>query len=69
LVEAGAALQTADADALENATRRLLADPAERAQLGIRAQELVKSQQGATERTIVCLESLITATTSHELAA
>ena len=55
--------------ALEGVTRRLLADPTERAQLGTRAQELVKSQQGATERTIVCLESLIHATAPHELAA
>ena len=69
LAEAGAGLQIADAAALEEAVRRLLADPAERAQLGTRAQELVKSQQGATERTIVCLESLISATKAHELAA
>ena len=61
LVEAQAAIQIADADALVEGIRRLLADPAERAQLGLRAQELVKSQQGATERTISCLDSLLQA--------
>ena len=69
LVEAGAAIQIADQEALIDATRRLLANPADRAQLGTRAQELVKSQQGATERTIVCLESLIHPAEPHELAA
>jgi 3-deoxy-D-manno-octulosonic-acid transferase len=69
LVEAKAAVQIADAGALQDVTRRLLANPAERAQLGDKAQALVKSQQGATERTIVCLESLIQATKAHDLAA
>ncbi|HEV8060230.1 MAG TPA: 3-deoxy-D-manno-octulosonic acid transferase [Gemmataceae bacterium] len=69
LVEAGAAVQVSDAAAMEDVSRRLLANPAERAQLGTRAQELVKSQQGATERTIACLESLIQPTKAHELAA
>ena len=69
LVAAKAVVQITEAGALEEVTRRLLADPAERAQLGARAQELVKSQQGATERTLVCLDSLITPTKTHELAA
>jgi 3-deoxy-D-manno-octulosonic-acid transferase len=69
LIEAGAALQIADGQALKESVGRLLADPAERAQLGARAQELVKSQQGATERTMASLESLMNKTTSHELAA
>jgi 3-deoxy-D-manno-octulosonic-acid transferase len=69
LIEAGAALQIADALALKESVGRLLADPAERAQLGAKAQELVKSQQGATERTMACLESLMNKTTLHERAA
>jgi 3-deoxy-D-manno-octulosonic-acid transferase len=69
LVEARAALQIADADSLVDVLRNLLADPAERGQLGVRAQELVKSQQGATERTITCLDTLIEVTPAHERAA
>ena len=69
LVEAGAAVQVSDAAALEDVSRRLLANAAERDRLGTRAQELVKNQQGATERTLVCLESLIQATKAHDLAA
>jgi 3-deoxy-D-manno-octulosonic-acid transferase len=69
LLEAKAAIQVSESTALEEAIRSLLADPAERAQLGARAQELVKSQQGATARTIVCLESLLSATSAHERAA
>jgi 3-deoxy-D-manno-octulosonic-acid transferase len=69
LVEARAALQIAAADGLVEVLSKLLADPTERAQLGLRAQELVKSQQGATERTISCLDTLLQATPAHERAA
>jgi 3-deoxy-D-manno-octulosonic-acid transferase len=69
LVETGSALQVLDAQALQEGVKRLLADPTERAQLGAKAQELVKSQQGATERTLACLDTLIRTAPPHELAA
>jgi 3-deoxy-D-manno-octulosonic-acid transferase len=59
LVAGGAALEAADAAALEKATLRLLADPASRQALGQAARRLVASQQGATERTIAALEPLL----------
>jgi 3-deoxy-D-manno-octulosonic-acid transferase len=69
LVDAGAAYQVADAAGLENAIRRLLADPAERARLGSTARELVLQQQGATDRTVTLLDELITATKTPPRAA
>jgi 3-deoxy-D-manno-octulosonic-acid transferase len=59
LTEAGAAIQVADSSSLETALRRLLAQPAVRAQMGQAAREFVRSQQGATDRTIALLEQLI----------
>jgi 3-deoxy-D-manno-octulosonic-acid transferase len=58
LLEAGAAIQVLDSGGLEAAVRRLLHDPAERQRLGGAARELVRRQQGATERTIDCLDRL-----------
>ncbi len=52
LVEAGAAVQVADGAGLDRAIRRLLADAVERARLGAAARDLVRRQQGATERTV-----------------
>jgi 3-deoxy-D-manno-octulosonic-acid transferase len=59
LVEAGAAVQVADAAGLDEAVGRLLVDPLERRRLGEAAQQLVRSQQGATERTLACLDQLL----------
>jgi 3-deoxy-D-manno-octulosonic-acid transferase len=58
LVVAGGAVQVQDAAELEMVTRRLLADAAERHRLGEAANQFVRQQQGATERTISLLESL-----------
>ena len=69
LVESSAALQVTDADGLETAIRRLLDDPRERQRLGAAAQQLVRYQQGATQRTIECLDRLIGASGQSEHAA
>jgi 3-deoxy-D-manno-octulosonic-acid transferase len=58
LVAAGAAIQVTDALGLGTAIERLLKDPCERQCLGAAAQELVRSQQGATERTLRYLDRL-----------
>ena len=59
LLENGAAVQVRDANELDQQIRRLLGDPACRAQLGEAARLFVQSQQGATERTLVLLDALI----------
>jgi 3-deoxy-D-manno-octulosonic-acid transferase len=59
LVEAGAAIQIPDADALELAVERVLRDPQERRRLGSAAQDFVRSRQGATERTLKYLDQLL----------
>jgi 3-deoxy-D-manno-octulosonic-acid transferase len=64
LVAAKAAVQVADAAALEAAVGRLLADRAERARLGAAARKFVASQQGATERTVALLAPLAKARVS-----
>jgi 3-deoxy-D-manno-octulosonic-acid transferase len=69
LVQAGAAWQVADAHELERTVERLLDDPVERQRLGHAAQRLVRSQQGATERTIDCLGRLLTGFGARENAA
>jgi 3-deoxy-D-manno-octulosonic-acid transferase len=58
LTTAGAAIQVTDAATLENTMEQLLADAAARERLGYAARQLVRSQQGATERTIDRLEGL-----------
>lgn len=59
LLEARAAVQTADAEALDNAVRRLLDDVVERNRLGEAARRLVQQQQGATERTLDQIDGLL----------
>ncbi len=59
LVEAGGAIQVADAVELEHAVQRLLSTPAERDSLGQAGRHFVLSQQGATERTIDLLKGLL----------
>ncbi len=50
LLANGGALRVADADALAAAVGRLLADPAERAERGRKAQALIRANRGAGER-------------------
>jgi 3-deoxy-D-manno-octulosonic-acid transferase len=59
LVAAGGAVQVEDADGLGRVVRRLLDAPAERKALGVAANALVRSQQGATVRTLALLEGLV----------
>jgi 3-deoxy-D-manno-octulosonic-acid transferase len=58
LERAGASLRVADAAALAPAFARLLADPDERARMGRAGQEAVRTQRGATLRTLHALEAL-----------
>jgi 3-deoxy-D-manno-octulosonic-acid transferase len=69
LLQAAAAIQVGDARALEQALERLLNAPAERLRLGTAAQELVRLQQGATERTIHCLDQLLARNRADSRAA
>jgi len=69
LLHAGAAIQVGTPVELETAVRRLLQDKAERDRLGVAARQLVSLQQGATERTIDLLDTLIASAASHERAA
>ena len=61
LLLANAAIQVRDALELAAAMRRLLADEAQRRRLGAAARELVRQQQGATERTLEVLDEFIAA--------
>jgi 3-deoxy-D-manno-octulosonic-acid transferase len=58
LIAADAAVVVQDAQALEAYVRRCLEDPSYATALGTRAQQLVKSQLGATSRTIELLNAL-----------
>jgi 3-deoxy-D-manno-octulosonic-acid transferase len=69
LVEADAALQVRDKDELERTVRRLFAAAPERVRLGMAAQRLVRSQQGATERTVDLLDRLLTVERQQARAA
>ena len=60
LLEAGGAIQVRDADELESRVMELLADPEGRQRMGQIAQELVRQQQGATDRTVDLLGTLLT---------
>jgi 3-deoxy-D-manno-octulosonic-acid transferase len=59
LLAANAAVQLADAAALENFVRRCLEQPQYAGELGRRAQALVQTQLGATERTRQLLEKML----------
>jgi 3-deoxy-D-manno-octulosonic-acid transferase len=58
-LEASHALLRTDAAGLADALARLLGDPAERARRGAAAREVVRSNQGATERTAEALLSIL----------
>lgn len=61
LLAAGAAVVVHDGDELTDFVRRCLTEPTFAQQLGRRAQALVQSQLGATDRTVAILESLLDA--------
>jgi 3-deoxy-D-manno-octulosonic-acid transferase len=65
LTVANAATVVHSADELESFVRRCLEDPAYAAALGTRAQSLVRSQLGATIRTVSLLDSLFLQTRSR----
>jgi 3-deoxy-D-manno-octulosonic-acid transferase len=69
LVAAEAAVQIMEAAGLDATVYRLLGDAAERRRLGTAAQEFVQQQQGATERTIQCLDGLLAVRHSRVAAA
>jgi 3-deoxy-D-manno-octulosonic-acid transferase len=68
-VQANAAVQVKDAEALERVVKRLLADAAERYRLGAAARDFVQGQQGATERTVDLLDALLHAPVREAHAA
>jgi 3-deoxy-D-manno-octulosonic-acid transferase len=59
LLDGGGAIQVADARGLEEALRALLGDPGVRAARGRAAWESVRAHQGACERTLAALESVL----------
>ncbi len=59
LVEAGAALQVADAAGLEGAVRSLLRDGERRRHMGKSARQFVLAQQGATARTMTAIDTVL----------
>jgi 3-deoxy-D-manno-octulosonic-acid transferase len=69
LEAARAAIRVADADELESTVYRLLENPEERHRLGDAAREFVRSQQGATEKTISLLATFVGEHSSQGQAA
>jgi 3-deoxy-D-manno-octulosonic-acid transferase len=69
LLEAKAAIQVADAGALEVAVRRQLGDAAERQRLGTAARQFVRQQQGATERTVELIDQVVVDPLDRSIAA
>jgi 3-deoxy-D-manno-octulosonic-acid transferase len=59
LVEAGGAICLQHPDELEAELERLLLDPIRRQQMGLAAYQFVLTQQGAVQRTVEVLESLV----------
>jgi 3-deoxy-D-manno-octulosonic-acid transferase len=59
LVEVGGAVMVKDAPDLEGELAKLLADEGLRARTGAAARELVRRQQGATQRTLDVLDGVI----------
>lgn len=59
LIEREAAIQVPHAADLEPQLERLLQDPQRRRRMGQRAQDFVRSQQGAVQRTLQVLEGLL----------
>lgn len=61
LVEVGGAIMIADASELEEQLERLIVDESLRERLGSTARELVRRQQGATQRTLDVLNEMMPA--------
>lgn len=59
LLERGGAVLVRDAESLEKALSELLEDATRREQMGLAAQHLVREQQGATERTLDLIDSVL----------
>jgi 3-deoxy-D-manno-octulosonic-acid transferase len=59
LVETGGAVMVKNEEELESELAKLLANPDLRRQMGTLAEELVRSQQGATVRTLEAIEALL----------
>ena len=59
LVGADAIVVVSDRESLADAFERLLRDPDERAELGRRAVEVIRSNQGATQRTLDLLQPVL----------
>ncbi|MBY0458170.1 MAG: 3-deoxy-D-manno-octulosonic acid transferase [Gemmataceae bacterium] len=68
LVEVGGAVTLKDAAELEAALAQLLADPGLRERMGVSARELVRQQQGATERTLAVIDSVLTSPSLSRVA-
>ncbi|MCE9566191.1 MAG: 3-deoxy-D-manno-octulosonic acid transferase [Planctomycetes bacterium] len=62
LVEVGGAFMVRDAAALETELAKLIADAELRERMGLAARELVRRQQGATERTLDVIDAILTST-------
>lgn len=69
LLEREAAVQIENAEQLEQAVLRLLEDANLRQQLGERARQFVLTQQGATDRTLTLLDTLLPAASERTQAA
>lgn len=69
LLEHRAAIEALDARELENVVLRLLDNAAERDHLGVAAREFVRSQHGATERTLAALDDLLPRSLTKDRAA
>jgi 3-deoxy-D-manno-octulosonic-acid transferase len=69
LLQAGGALEVADADGLERAMRQLLEDGALRQRLGDNARRFVREQQGALARTMDAVDAVILTATRERFAA
>lgn len=59
LIEVGGAVMVQDAAECEQVLAKWLADPALRAQVGAAARQLVRDQQGATQRTLDVLDAVV----------
>jgi 3-deoxy-D-manno-octulosonic-acid transferase len=68
LLQGGAALQVRNASELETVTGRLLRDLENRDRLGEAARCLVLAEQGATERTLDCLGTVLGSPAFHRAA-
>ena len=64
-LEAGAALQVADVNALAAAVRELLADAPRRARMGAAGLALMQQHQGATQRTVGLLQRVLPTSSSR----